>query len=402
MVRQRKMDKFSLESVPAAIADRLDALRPVITGNGERGAAERRIPGESIDALAEAGLFRTMVPRRYGGYEGSITALLEVAAAIAEMDGATGWVVGLSQVSAWTVGLFSGKAQDDVFGADPDARLCGSINPVGRAEQVAGGWRVSGQWTYVSASLHAQWAALGVSMPEGAPAGWERGVALVPISELTLHDTWRMAGMRGTGSNTLTGEDVFVPDHRMMPLADATTGRYPTEFKDEAAYRAALLPTLTAVLAGPLLGIGRAAVELVRSAAQEKGIVATTFARQADSAGFQIKLAEAALQVDSAKLHAFRAAADIDRHAVAGTLPGYDTRARIRADIATSGSYVTGAVSTLLDAHGSGSFAESNPLHRLWQDANVGARHVLLNRVVSNEIYGRALLGVENDVSPAV
>jgi alkylation response protein AidB-like acyl-CoA dehydrogenase len=81
---------LSFDSVPAAIAERLDAVRPVIVQNAERGAAERRIPSESIDALEEAGLFRTMVPRRFGGYEGTISTLLSVGAAVAEMDGATG------------------------------------------------------------------------------------------------------------------------------------------------------------------------------------------------------------------------------------------------------------------------------------------------------------------------
>lgn len=393
---------MSLENVPAVIADRLDALRPVIVRNAERGAAERRIPDESIDALEAAGLFRTMVPKRYGGHEGSITTLLGAAAAVAEMDGATGWVLGLSQVSAWVAGLFSGKAQDDVFGANPDARFCGAINPIGRGERVTGGWRVSGRWGYVSGSLHAQWAVLGFAVPEDAPPGYGLGVALIPITELTLHDTWRMAGMRGTGSNTLTSEGVFVPDHRVMSLMEASMGRYPTEFKDEVAYRAALLPALTAVLAGPLLGIGRAAVQHVRTAAAEKSIAATTFARQADSAGFQIQVAEAALRVDSAQLHAFRAAADIDGHARAGTVPDYEMRTRIRADTAMAAAYLTSAVSALMDAHGSGGFAESSPLHRMWQDVNVGARHALINPGVAYEVYGKALLGVENDVSLAV
>ena len=393
---------MSLESVPTAIADRLGGLRPVIVRNSERGAAERRIPDESLRALEEAGLFRTMVPKRYGGHEGSITTLLEVAAEVAEMDGATGWVVGLSQVSAWVAGLFSGKAQEDVFGANPDTRFCGAINPIGLGERVAGGWRVSGRWGYVSGSLHAQWAVLGFAVPEGAPPGSELGVALVPMTELTLHDTWRMAGMRGTCSNTLTCDGVFVPDYRVMSLIEASMGRYPTEFKDEVTYRAALLPTLTAVLSGPLLGIGRAAVQHVRTAAAGKTIAATTFQQQADSAGFQIQLAEAALRVDSAQLHAFRTAADIDGHAAAGTVPDYDTRTRIRADTAIAASYLTSAVSALMDAHGSGGFAESSPLHRMWQDVNVGARHALINPGVAYEVYGKALLGVENNVSLAV
>jgi 3-hydroxy-9,10-secoandrosta-1,3,5(10)-triene-9,17-dione monooxygenase len=151
-----------------------------------------------------------------------------------------------------------------------------------------------------------------------------------------------------------------------------------------------------------LLGIGRSALNHVGAAAGEKGIVATTFRRQADSAAFQVRFAEAALRVDTAHLHAFRAADDIDRHAALRVVPGYAARTRIRADAAAAAAQVTGAVSALLDAHGSSGFAEASPLHRIWQDANVGASHALLNRGVSCEIYGKALLGVENDVSLAV
>lgn len=390
------------ENLPTEVMARLDAVRPVIAENAAQGAADRRIPDESIDALAEAGLFRVMVPKRHGGYEGSIKTLLEVSASVAETDGAAGWVVGLSQVCAWTVGLLSGKAQDDVFDADPDVRLCGSLNPVGEGEKVDGGYRVSGRWSYVSGSLHAQWAVLGFSVREGAPGGPDICIGLVPMAELTVHDTWRMAGMRGTGSNTLECGGVFVPDHRVMSHIAAGEGEYPTEFKDEMAYHAAWVPTLTLVLAGPLLGVGQAALEYVRAAAGQKGIVATAFQRQADSPGFQIQLAEAALRIDGARFHAFRAADDIDRHAALQVVPDYNTRARIRADAAVAARYVTEAISLLIAAHGSGGFAEANPLHRIWQDANVGASHALLNSSISLEIYGKALLGVENDVSPIV
>jgi 3-hydroxy-9,10-secoandrosta-1,3,5(10)-triene-9,17-dione monooxygenase len=392
----------SYVNLPAGVQVRLDAARPVLARNAAQGEADRRIPDESIDALVKAGLFRLMVSKRYGGYEGSIGMLIEAAASVAETDGAAGWVIGLSQVSAWAVGLLSGKAQDDVFGADPDARVCGSLNPVGSGEEVSGGYRISGRWSYVSGSLHAQWALLGFSLPEDVQGGPGLWVALVPMADLKVHDTWHVAGMRGTGSNTVTCEDVFVPGYRTMSHTAALGGEYPSEFKDETVYHAAWAATLTLALVGPVVGIGRAALEHVRTAAEQKGIVATKFERQADSPGFQIKLAEAALRLDSAQLHAFRAADDIDRHAELQALPDYNTRARVRADAAVTARYVTEAISALLDAHGSGGFAEASPLHRMWQDANVGARHALLNGAVSCEVYGTALLGVENDVSMIV
>jgi alkylation response protein AidB-like acyl-CoA dehydrogenase len=388
----------------SALADllaRVESVRPVLAANAGQGSSDRRVPSESIAALTGAGAFKVMVPRRYGGYELGVRALLDVSAAVAAGDGSAGWVTSLTGVCAWMVGLYSGKAQDEVFGADPDARVCGSGSPIGTGVQVEGGWRVSGRWPYISGSLHAGWATLGFlgSDRSGRPAG--PAMALVPMVECTLEDTWHTAGMRATGSNTLVAQDVFVPDHRVLSVSLAVESRYASEYGGESVYRAAFLPTATLVLVGPLLGLGRAALEYVREAAGRKGIVATTFAHQADSGGFQMQLAEAGMTIDTAHLHAHRAAADIEDHAARGTHPDQLARARIRADTAWAAEHVVAALTLLLDAHGSGGFAESSPLHRMWLDANVGARHALINPAVSKEIYGRALLGVDIDIVPA-
>ena len=394
---------MSYPNLPAEVAAGLDAARPVVARNAAQGAADRRIPEESLDALAKAGVFRLMVPKRYGGYEGNMAALLEAGAAVAEADGAAGWFAGLSQVGAWAAGLLSSEAQDDVFGSEADVPLCGSIAPVGAGRPVNGGFRVSGRWGYVSGSLHARWALLGFATPpqdeRGGPGLY---MALVPMAHLDLHDTWRAAGLRGTGSNTLTCEGVFVPGYRVMSQRAAAEGRYPTEFKDEAARHLAWYATLTLVLVGPLLGIAQAALGHVTSAAAHKAIAATQFRLQADSVGFQIQLAEAAMRIDSARLHAYRAAEEMDALAALRVLPDYTARARIRADAAVAARYATDAIALLIDAHGSSGFADDSPLQRMWRDANVGASHALLNRGVNAEIYGKALLNLENNVSPVV
>lgn len=378
------------------------ALRPLLAANGAQGADERRLPDKTVQALVEAELFKVMVPRRYDGAEGSIRTLLDVSSAVAEGDGAAGWVVSLVGVCAWMTSLFPAQAQDDVFGADAGAVVCGSGSPLGSATETDDGMRLSGRWSYISGSAHATWAVLGfMSAGEGDQPG-EYALALVPMSELTLTDTWFTSGMRGTGSNTLTAESVFVPRHRVLPGARIETGEYLTEFKDEVPYRAAFGPVTTLVLVGPLLGIGRAALEHVRTAAATKGIVATTFARQADSTGFQLQVAEAALRIDTAHLHAFRAAEEIETHAARRVNPDLDVRSRIRADASWAAQQLVSAVTTLVNAHGSGTFAEANPLHRMFQDLNVGARHALITPAISLELYGKTLLGEENDIVVAI
>ncbi|MCH6171227.1 acyl-CoA dehydrogenase family protein [Pseudonocardia alaniniphila] len=377
---------------------RAERLRQILADNAQQGAADRRVTESSIAALAEAGLFKVMLPRRYGGYEAGVRTSLDVMAAVAYGDGAAGWVVSLVNHSAWDIGLCPTRVQDEVFGADPDTRVCGSLAPVGTAVAVEGGVRLSGRWGYVSGSLHAQWAMLGFNLVDETGAVIEGAVAPVPAADYTVSDTWFTAGMRGSGSNTLSAEDVFVPWHRVVLRARLDAGDYPTEHKDEITYRSGFYPTHTMGLIGPLLGLGRAALDHVLDAAGTKRVAGTVFRRQADSAGLQMLLGDAALLIDTAHLHAYRAADDLDDHAARGEQPSFPTRARVRADASRAAGQVVDAITILLDVHGSGGFVDSSPLQRIWQDANVAARHVSLLPGISSEVYGKALLGLPNDV----
>ncbi|WP_344722420.1 acyl-CoA dehydrogenase family protein [Pseudonocardia yunnanensis] len=381
------------------LVSRAECLRPLLAQNARQGAVDRRLPEASIMALAEAGLFKLRMPKRYGGHEADLRTQIDVSAAIAYGDGAPGWVVGLANTCAWIVGLYSVRAQDDVFGVDPEVRICGSSASRGTAVTVEGGVRLSGRWSYVSGCLHAHWAVLGFDLVDEAGAVIEAALALVPAVDYVVSDTWFTAGMRASGSNTLSAEDVFVPQHRVVSRARLAAGNYPTERKDEIVYRASWAPTLTVSLIGSLLGLGRAALDHVRDAAGTKEMAATVFNRQADSAGFQMQLADAALRIESAYLHACRAAEDIDEHAARGELPDLSARARARADASRAAVLVVEAITILLNAHGSGGLAESSALQRIWQDVNNAARHASLLPAISLEIYGKALLGLENDIA---
>jgi len=206
------------------------------------------------------------------------------------------------------------------------------------------------------------------------------------MADLELEETWFVAGMSSTGSNCLIADDVFVPEHRVMSGLTALGGDYPTERADEALYRSAFIPVLALVLAGPQLGLGRKALELVTRKADSKAIAYTFYAAQAEST-------QAALMIDTAHLHAYRAADDIDRAAQAGVYPDLLLRARVRADTGWVLEHITKAIDTLLFAHGAGSFAQANPLQRIWRDSAVAARHAVALPMVNYEVYGKALLG---------
>ncbi|RSM87564.1 oxidoreductase [Kibdelosporangium aridum] len=392
-------------SVPgtAELVARARDLKPLLSKNAAAGEADRRVVEESIQAMTEAGLFKLAVPKRYRGYETSMRTMLDVSAAVAEADGGTSWVLTLTNVCAWLTGLFSAKAQDQVFGADPDAKVSGVLTPTSEAVRVDGGWRVTGKWYYNSGSWHATWAVLGVPLTDEQGQVVDQGLALIPRDDTTLEDTWFVAGMRSTGSNCIVAEDVFVPEHRVMRVPAAIAGDYPTEHSGtEPLYRSALVPILALVLVGPQLGMGRAALELVTSKAAKKPISYTFFAAQRDSTAFQLQIAEAARLIDTAHLHAYRAADDIDDAAACGVYPDFLARARVRSDTGHVAECITRAIDILLSAHGAGSFAEVNALQRIWRDSAVAARHAVVSPVVGYEVYGKALLGVEETITPLV
>lgn len=387
----------------AELVARVKELQPLLRENAAQGEQDRRVVEGSIQALTDAGMFKIAVPKRYGGYETSMRTMLDVSAAVAEADGGSSWVVTLSNVCAWMVGLFPQQAQDEVFGANPDAKVSGVLAPTGSTVKVDGGWRVTGRWYYNSGSLYADWAGVGVPLTNAGGEVVDQGLALIPTTEMTLEDTWFVAGMRSSGSNCLVADDVFVPEHRVLSVPPAIGGRYPSELTDtESLYRSAFVPILALVLVGPQLSMGRAALNLVISKAAKKPISYTFYEAQADSVGFQLQIAEAAQLIDTATLHAYRAADDIDQAAARSVYPDFLTRARVRADTGLVAEKITRAIDILLSAHGAGSFADVNPLQRIWRDSAVAARHAVVSPMISYEVYGKALLGREDQITPLV
>jgi alkylation response protein AidB-like acyl-CoA dehydrogenase len=383
---------------------RIEETKPILSANVDETEGTRRIAQANIDALTKAGVFKVTVPRRFGGYEMTIREKLEVSAAVAEACGSTGWVVALTNVCNWMASVLPDQAQQDIFGANPDARVAGVLNPSADVQRVDGGYEVSGQWPWASGSWHADWALVGIVVPDEAGQPVDQALAFIPMSELSIKDTWFVAGMKGTGSNTIIADKVFVPEHRLHSVPQALQNEYATEHTDEALYRSSFIPVLTLILAGPQLGLGRAALRFVVDKAPKRGIAYTKFERQIDSTAFQLQIATAATLIDTAHLHAFRAAADIDTAAAAGEKLSYVSRARVRADTAYAIIKIREAIDALLSAHGASSFAEVSPLQRIWRDANTAGRHAVVDPLVNQEVYGKALLGIpyEDNITPLI
>lgn len=201
------------------LLERTRSLLPLLRENAPRCEQARRVVAENIEALTDAGVFRMTVGRHFGGYESSVATQFEVLAEIASACPSTSWVATILTAMIWNVGMFPDEAQEEVF-ADPRVRVASVFAPGGQARQVDGGVVVSGRWPFNTGCQNSQWAILTaiVSGDTGEPAP---ASLLIPYTELVILDDWDATGMAGTGSNTTVADEVFVPAHRLLPLAAA-------------------------------------------------------------------------------------------------------------------------------------------------------------------------------------
>ena len=295
------------------------------------------------------------------------------------------------------------QAQKDVWASNPATRIAGVFAPTATSRWAEGGLHVTGKWGWASGCLHSQWAFVGVPVVDKAGATVDQGMAIIPMSELTIEDTWFVAGMKGSGSNTLVAENVFVPEHRIMSVPKVFSGNAPTPHKEEALYRSAFVPVAGA---RPRRSSARSRASRARLRHRESAQARHLLHHvrkpddRADGAGWPSRRRRCL--VDTAHFHAYRAAADIDDAAREGRQMTYTERARVRMDTGYVARTAREAIRILCSAHGASTFADSSPLQRIWRDSEVASRHAVVNPEISTEIYGRALLGITEGVSPLV
>ncbi len=388
-------------------AELLDRVKSVFgTAGGRTGPAGDADPMEATArTVTDAGLFKLAVPRRYGGHESPVTTLLDVTSTVAEFDASAAWAVGLVSVSCWITGLFRIQAQDEVWGKNPDARVTGVFAPSGESAEVDGGCVISGRWYYNWASWPAEWAIVGFPRSDGEGTVVDYCFALVAMSDLRVaHARSVQGGGAAQGvaeADCLVAEKVFVPEHRILSATEANSGVVPNErAAREPLYRSALMPVLMLMLTGPQLGLAREALRIVRSQAPERVVSGTVYERQSESVAFQMRLARAAVMVDTGHLHAHRAAADIDAFARGEEPMDRQARARVHADIGWIVENLRGAIDMLRTAHGNGGLNASQSLEDIWRYSATAGLHALVTPDTRYETYGKVLLDIDDAVVP--
>ncbi|OAP20961.1 MULTISPECIES: acyl-CoA dehydrogenase family protein [Amycolatopsis] len=369
-------------------------LAPLLREHAVWHDENRQLHDDVVDAVADAGLFRLRVPRRYGGFEADTRTLVDVAAELGAADGATAWTASVCWITTWMAGLFPDEVQDEVFG-NGDVRVCGTLSPTAMAKPVGGGVVVDGKWGFISGARHAQWQVIIAVLvePEGEPYPV---MAVAPMSDLLVVDDWHTSGLRGSGSVSTVARGVFVPSERVLPLPAVLQGQYASARNSELPmFRAPLLPVASASSVGTVLGLARGARDTFRRRLPDRKITYTDYDSQSAAPLTHHQVAAATLKLDQAEFHAHRLAALVDGKGAENAPWKLEERARARADLGAVVALGREAVDIFANASGGSSIFLDVPIQRIARDVQAINQHALMHPDTNNELYGRVLCGLE-------
>jgi len=402
-VAQLKDEPHALSSQRPDLAElraRVARISPQIKARAHTTEKAGRVPEENIAALRQIGYFDIVKPVLFGGYEHDFDVLVELNIELAKCCASTAWVGGLLAAHQWLIAGFPGQAQRDVWGANPDALACGSYAPAAKANEVEGGYRLSGRWSFASGCDNAQWSLCAALLPANTEGGaLTPAFLLVPASDYVIDDTWNVVGLSGTGSKTLVLSDVFVPAHRLLSFADTTSGKTPGAaiYAENPTFSIPMLSNIPSCLASAAVGAAAGALEdylAVTSRRVTRGAVAGHNNRMADFPTIQLRVAEATASVDAAREVLLR---DLrDRAAtVRGQRPiSIEDRIVSRRGQAFSVALAIRATEALNASTGGLGLDLANPVQRAWRDANAVGRHISMNWDAVGTMYGQMALGL--------
>jgi alkylation response protein AidB-like acyl-CoA dehydrogenase len=371
----------------------IDQLVPEVMARAESAEQERKVPAENMAALRAAGLFRAFVPHLYGGDERSLSEVLDAATDLAAACPSTAWVATLFAIHNIAVCWLDRKGQDEIFADGPDALVGSSVAPMGTLVETAGGFRLTGRWSFSSGVEHAAWIMLGANLGrKSADAPPDYAFAFVRATEAAVIDDWHVAGLRGTGSKSLEVADVLVPRHRVVLVRTVQDATAPgLRLHDKPFYRLPWYPLFICAFPAAGLGTAIAMLEGFRKhiEARVDGFSGIAFKTTTGSA---VRLAEAAATIDAARLVFRRDVAALDRAARddGRLMPG--EAERILYDAPFVMDACSRAVLQLFRGSGGKILYESNPLQRHFRDIHAMTQHVAMDLDRAGETYGRLLL----------
>jgi len=361
------------------------ALAPAIRAARDDAERMRQTPPELAAKITETGIYQMYFPASMGGPETPPLTAFRVVEEISRIDGSIGWCAMIATALSMNVSLLPVEVGRELAGTPADYRGAGSARPGGTAWKVPGGYRVKGRWNFASGIMNARWLYATCVMADTEKptlrAVW------VPREQVTIVDTWQTMGMRGTGSQDFTIDDVFVPEHRSSP-SDAPPREKTPLYHPRTRYVFLWTPS-----AANALGVARGAIDaLTEIATTEASTLNPNLLR--DRPAVQTKLGEAEAIVNAARAYVFEAVGDLWKTLTAGQEPTDRQVAQGRLALVHAMHESARAVDKVFHAAGTNAIYTRLPLERAFRDVHVAIQHGAALPLYF-ESAGKVLLGLK-------
>ncbi|MGH7091051.1 MAG: hypothetical protein ACREFQ_19295 [Stellaceae bacterium] len=373
------------------LLERAAALVPKLRVRSEAAEKMRRCPGETIADFVANDLIRICQPARYRGFEMGWDVRSEVCEVLARGCGAQAWIHHILTDHTQKLGAFDPRAQEDVWGPDPDTRIAAGLDPVGKARRVKGGVVFSGRHGFSSGIDHAQWLLCGGFIHEDGRAPQCCFFAL-PRSDATIIDDWQVMGLAGTGSKSFEVNEAFIPEHRILDALAADNGTAPGALANPAPiFRVPFVSIAATGFAAISVGIAHGFLEEWTNHTRGRKSRGVSVAAQM---GTQMDLGRAAIAVETARRLYRGAASDAMATLARGERLSDGDRLRSRASASLAAQLSLQAVERLYNAAGGRASYSHTVLQRQFRDIAVAAAHISVQWNAAVTGYGADLLGI--------
>ncbi len=355
----------------------------------------RRLPAETIAEFKDTGMPGLLLPKRFGGTQASFAELLDPVRKMAHGCTSSAWTLGFYALHTWMLSLFDIQAQEEIFVAGP-VLAPAPLAPTGRGRPELGGIRLTGRWSWATGVMDAEWIIVGAIVER--EDGIDPALVVLPANEIDVVDVWHTAGMRGTGSNDAVISDVFVPDHRIVAVADIYAGTTPgSRVHDAPTYRWPMVPALALTAAMPVLGTAERVAELFAERLAER-VLAYSGVAQKDQPAAQIRLASAQVRLRSLQTLIAGTVEEIESVVSSGEPISRALRATARLAAAHTVHECRAVIAELMEAAGASAHFVTNPLQRAKRDVDIVSGHVVFDYDTARELAGALSIGAR--ISP--
>lgn len=379
-----------------AVLARAEALVPRLAERAFDAERNGMVPVETVREMQEAGLFRVLQPKRWGGYEMDPRVFYSVQMILAKGCMSTAWIYGVIGVHNWQLPLFPEQAQQDVWASNSATLIASTYMPVGKAEPVEGGYRFSGRWGFSSGVDHAEWIFLGGLLPKRDGSGaLEHVTFLLPKADYRIERNWDVLGLRATGSHDIVVEGAFVPEHRTQRTNDHSDAGCPgRETNPGWLYRIPFTQVFQRAVSSSCIGALDGAIQEFRD--RSAAHIGKHGAKTAEDVNAQLAACEAIMTIDQLKLVLFRNYARIVRCAQTGDKMPVEERLLQRAQASLVPKLCADATSELLRACAASGLYKTNPIERVFRDIHQARGHIANNADAYARAFGAVMLGLPN------